>query len=165
MNAMPRKKSSSKQTPTRYRASDYPTTLIRAIHAKSYANLSFSLSRHDLAPVDWRILSTLQEEEGHNIAYLAEQTATERSNLTRAVDNLEERGLVSRRRELRDRRHVQLYLTAAGRRKFEEVLPAVLWNIDRVVSGFSADEVETLMDFLDRMRDNVHRGGGASNVA
>jgi len=139
--------------------------LIRAIHAKSYAHLSSSLSHHDLAPVDWRILSTLQEEDGHNIAYLAERTATERSNLTRAVDELERRGLVSRRRELRDRRHVQLYLTAAGRRKFEEALPAVLWNIDRVVDGFSQDELRKLMDFLDRMRDNVQRGGDATNVA
>jgi len=84
--------------------------------------------------------------------------------LTRAVDKLEQWGLVSRRREFRDRRHVQLYLTEAGKRKFEQVLPTVLWNIDRVVSSFSAEELETLMDFLSRMRDNVqHRG--ASNVA
>jgi len=162
---MPRKNASSKRSPLKYRPSDYPTTLIRAIHAKSYALLSSSLSPYDLAPVDWRILSTLQEQDGHNIAYLAERTATERSNLTRAVDKLEQQGLVSRRRELRDRRHVQLYLTAAGRRKFEQVLPTVLWNIDRVVSGFAADELETLMDLLNRMRANVQHGGDASNVA
>ena len=60
---------------------------------------------------------------------------------------------------------MQLYLTAAGRRKFEEALPTVLWNIDRVVDGFSTDELRTLMDFLDRMRDNVQRGGDATNVA
>ena len=162
---MARKKKPPIQKPVRYRPSDYPTTLVRAIHAKSYAHLSASLSRYDLAPVDWRILSTLQEEDGHNIAYLAERTATERSNLTRAVDKLEQRGLLSRRRELRDRRHVQLYLTAAGRRKFEEALPTVLWNIDRVVAGFSKDDLETLMDFLNRMRDNVHLGGDAFNVA
>ena len=162
---MPRKNTPTKRTPLEYRPSDYPTTLIRAIHAKSYALLSSSLSPYDLAPVDWRILSTLQEQDGHNIAYLAERTATERSNLTRAVDKLEHRGLVSRRRELRDRRHVQLYLTAAGRRKFEQVLPTVLWNIDRVVSGFAADELETLMDLLNRMRANVQHGGDASNVA
>lgn len=159
---MRRQKGSSKKKAVRYRPSKYPTTLIRQIHAKSYANLSSSLSQYDLAPVDWRILSTLQEEEGHNIAYLAERTATERSNLTRAVDDLEQRGFVSRRRELRDRRHVQLFLTPAGRRKFEEALPIVLWNIDRVVSGFSSEELERLMDFLDRMRDNVYRGGGAT---
>lgn len=157
---MPRKKKS-----VRYKASDYPTTLIRDIHAKSYAHLSSSLSRYDLAPVDWRILSTLQEEDGHNIAYLAERTATERSNLTRAVDKLESRGLVTRRRELRDRRHVQLYLTAAGRRKFDEALPTVLWNIDRVVDGFSEDELRSLMDFLERMRDNAQKGSDAANVA
>ena len=158
---MPRKKKKA----VRYRPSDYPTTLVRAIYVKSYANLSSSLSAHDLAPVDWRILSTLQEEDGGNIAYLAERTATERANLTRAVDKLEKRGLVTRRRELRDRRHVQLFLTAAGRRKFEEALPTVLWNIDRVVDGFTKDELKTLMDFLERMRDNVARGSDASNVA
>ena len=162
---MPRKSAPAKAPPPAYRPSDYPTTLIRAIHARSYANLSSSLSRHDLAPVDWRILSTLQEQDGHNIAYLAERTATERSNLTRAVDKLEQRGLVRRRREHRDRRHVQLYLTSAGRRKFQEALPTVLSNIDRVVTGFSHDELETLMDFLNRMRDNVQPGSEAANVA
>ena len=85
--------------------------------------------------------------------------------MTRSVDALEERGLVRRRRELRDRRHVQIHLTATGHRKFEEVLPTVLWNIDRVVAGFSPDELDTLMDFLRRMRDNVYRVGGTSNVA
>jgi len=160
---MPRKRTRAK--PPAYRPSDYPTTLVRAIHAKSYAHLSSSLSRHDLAPIEWRILSTLQEEDGHNIAYLAERTATERANLTRAVDELERRGLVSRRRELRDRRHVQLHLTTAGRQKFEEALPTVLWNIDRVVEGFSKDELRTLMDFLGRMRDNVGREGDATHVA
>ena len=149
----------------RYRPSDYPTTLIRDIHAKSYANLSASLSQHDLAPVDWRILSTLQEEDGRNIAFLAERTATERSNLTRAVDKLEERGLLRRRRELRDRRHVQLYLTAAGRRTFEQALPAVLWNIERVVAGLSKEDVATLMELLNRVRDNVHRADDATYVA
>ena len=159
------KKTVTKRAPVDYRPSDYPTTLIRAIHAKSYARLSSSLSRFDLAPVDWRILSTLQQSEGQNIAYLAERTATERSNLSRAVDRLEQRGLVSRRRELRDRRHVQLFLTRAGRRKFEEVLPTVLWNIDRVVAGFSHDELSMLMDFLRRMMANVQHDGGAPHVA
>ena len=110
---------------------------------------------YDLAPVEWRILSTLQEHDGRNIAYLAERTATERSNLSRAVDRLCELGLVSRRREERDRRHVQIYLTSAGRRKFEEVLPTVLGTIDHVVDGFSKSELKTLMAFLDRMRRNL----------
>ena len=141
----------------RYRASDHPTTLIRAIHAKSYAHLSSSLSQHDLAPVEWRILSTLQEEDGRNIAYLSEKTSTERSNLSRAVDELEARGLVARRREKRDRRHVQIYMTRAGRQKFEQALPTVLWNIERVVDGFSPDELETLMSFLRRMKENAEQ--------
>jgi DNA-binding MarR family transcriptional regulator len=162
---MPTKTPSTKRRAVQYRPGDHPTTLIRAIHARSYAHLSHSLSRYDLAPVEWRILSTLQESDGHNIAYLADRTSTERSNLSRAVDQLEARGLVRRRRELRDRRHVQLYLTKAGRKKFEEVLPTVLWNIDRVVKGFSAKELDTLMDFLRRMADNVQNAGEASNVA
>lgn len=151
----------------KYRPGDYPTTLIREIYARSYANLSVSLSRYGLAPVDWRILSTLQESDGHNIAYLAERTATERSNLSRSVDKLEQLGLVRRRREPRDRRHVQLHLTNAGRRKFDEVLPVVLWNIDRVLEGFSADERKRFMEFLNRAKDNVHDAGAgvASNVA
>jgi MarR family transcriptional regulator, organic hydroperoxide resistance regulator len=149
----------------KYRPSDYPTTLIRDIYARSYANLSVSLSRYGLAPVDWRILSTLQESDGHNIAYLAERTATERSNLSRSVDKLEGLGLVRRQREPRDRRHVQLYLTKTGRKKFDDVMPVVLWNIDRVVEGFSADERKTLMELLHRVRGNVHRAGEASNVA
>jgi DNA-binding MarR family transcriptional regulator len=160
---MPRRR--PRQEKVKYRPTDYPTTLIRSIYARSYANLSVSLSRYGLAPVDWRILSTLQESDGHNIAYIAERTATERANLSRSVDKLEGLGFVRRTRERRDRRHVQLHLTKAGRRKFEEVLPVVLWNIDRVMEGFSAEERKTFMEFLRRVRDNVHGARVASNVA
>ncbi len=54
---------------------------------------------------------------------------------------------------------------ASGCERAEKVLPTVLWNIDRVVDGFSADKLEMLMDLLNRMKANVQRGEDATNVA
>jgi len=66
------------------------------------------------------------------------------ANTTTVVDNLEERGLVERRRDPDDRRCYLIELTDKGTRTFESVFQA---HVDRIVEVFdvlSDDEQEAL---------------------
>lgn len=66
------------------------------------------------------------------------------SNLTTVIDNLERAGLVRRERDANDRRVIHIYLTEAGSRKLEDVLPGHIAALVEEFSVLSASEQETL---------------------
>lgn len=138
-----------------FRISGTPTYLVRAIAERNFVNLKRALEPLGIGPVGWRILGALREHDGCNIAQLSDVTATDRSNLGRAVVELERQGLVSRRPAPRDRRNVLLSLTAAGNRKLDTILPIVLRVMGDSLAGLSQDEIDTLTSLLRRMAANV----------
>lgn len=66
------------------------------------------------------------------------------SNMTMVIDNLERDGFVRRERDARDRRVIRVYLTEAGSRKLEDVLPGHIAALVEEFSVLSASEQETL---------------------
>ncbi|MGY8998327.1 MAG: MarR family winged helix-turn-helix transcriptional regulator [Rhodospirillales bacterium] len=140
-----------------YISDAYPTTLIRAIYVRNYTSLKEILRPFAITPVQWRVLANLQEFDGQNVNALAERSYTDRTNLSRAVATLESDGLVKRRRESRDQRNVLIFLTAAGQIKFNEAVPVVLKDIDFVLNGLSQNEIKTLMDLLNKVKENSFR--------
>ena len=68
--------------------------------------------------------------------------------LTRVIDQLAERGLLERSRRDRDRRKVELELTAAGRKVIESLVPLVVDKLNLALSDFSNDEVRELTRLL-----------------
>lgn len=66
------------------------------------------------------------------------------SNMTMVIDNLERDGFVRRERDAQDRRVIRVYLTEAGSRKLEDVLPDHIAALVEEFSVLSASEQETL---------------------
>ena len=142
----------------------YPTTLIRAIYVRNFTALKEILRPFSITPVQWRVLTNLQEFDGQNVNALAERSYTDRTNLSRAVAMLEEDGLVERRREDRDQRNVLVFITEAGLKKFDEARPAALQDIDFVLEGLSKSEIDTLMALLNKIKHNTYRTRRPSQV-
>ncbi len=67
------------------------------------------------------------------------------------VDELEQRGLVERRRNPADRRSYSLFLTEQGRQKLTAVQEAVLTHQNSLASTFTAAEREQLTALLRRL--------------
>ncbi len=147
-----------------YIPDSYPTTLIRAIYVRNFTALKEILRPYDITPVQWRVLTNLQEFDGQNVNALAERSYTDRTNLSRAVAALEQDGLVERRREERDQRNVLVFITAAGLRKFAEARPAAIRDIDFVLEGLSKSEIDTLMELLNKIKHNTYRTRRPSQV-
>lgn len=74
----------------------------------------------------------------------AEKMLQSGGNMTTVVDNLEQRGLVRRERQLDDRRFVTLHLTPAGRMLIEDVFPAHAGRITQLMSALTPDEQRVL---------------------
>ncbi len=106
----------------------------------------------------WRVLAVLHEFPGSTMNRLADLATVDRTTLTRALDNMVERGLVARRSDAADRRSIRLSLTETGLAVFFRVLPAVLDQNERAVAGFSKGELASLRSMLHRMVDNLDGG-------
>jgi DNA-binding MarR family transcriptional regulator len=114
-----------------------------------------------LTQAQWRALAQLTRAEGCRQADLAAVMEIAPITLARFVDRLEEAGLVERRRHPADRRAVQLYLTAKGRRTVEKMRVIASQTYDHALQGIPAAERKRLAGLLQRMRDNLSGPGEA----
>ena len=72
-------------------------------------------------------------------------------NITMVVDNLQKRGLVTRKRDSADRRFITVDLTPAGRQLIEDVFPVQLAGIVDDMSVLTSDEQEEIGALLKRL--------------
>ena len=103
----------------------------------------------------WFILTNLKGEEWRTQHELARALHIEGPTLTRHIDGLEEEGLVVRRRDTNDRRAVSVELTDAGRAKHTEMLRAVQAFNQRLLAGFSAEDLDVLQALLGKLEQNA----------
>ncbi len=104
------------------------------------------------------ILIRLARSEGGELrmSELAAQASLTPSGLTRAVDRLQQQGLVARRSCPDDRRGSFALLTPAGRDLMERTMPDHEATVARVLDEvFTPEEEAGLSDLLRRLRDYV----------
>ena len=87
-----------------------------------------------------------------SVSALAEASQTSRSAVSKAVDSLVRRGLVTRSQNQQDRRNLPLALTAEGQR----VMDLIYGEVEKWLSGhfatLSAEETEALLKGLEILR-------------
>lgn len=99
----------------------------------------------------WIVIATLGRFERLTATALSEETCHDMGALTRIVDDLEEEGFVRRERTERDRRVVEIALTAEGRRYLQTGKRLVVELLNSLAEPFSREEHETLIALLQRM--------------
>src|SRR5579884_4015602 len=99
----------------------------------------------------WTVLMALREWGQSTAADLARNICHDAGSLTRLLDELEERDLITRARSETDRRVVALTLTTKGLSMVETILPRVVdfWN--GLLVDFSHLEVKSLIKLLTRL--------------
>ena len=113
------------------------------------------------------ILIRLARSDGGQLrmSELATQASLTPSGLTRAVDRLQQQGLVARRVCPDDRRGSFAQLTPAGQALMDQAIPAHLALIDEVLGGiFTPDEEAQLASYLRRLRDYAQEQNRAAGI-
>jgi DNA-binding MarR family transcriptional regulator len=101
----------------------------------------------------WTVLMALREWGQSTAADLARNICHDTGSLTRILDELEERCLITRARSETDRRVVALTLTTKGLGMMETLLPRVVEFWNGLLGDFSHLEIKLLVKLLGRLVD------------
>ncbi len=138
--------------------------LLKRAHAQLADRLEPALEARGFTLTQWIILMYLRDGLALNARVLCTQLRHDSGALTRVIDQLESRGLVSRERSRKDRREVQLQLTAAGRATVQGMIPAVVERLNSALGGFTSTELGELTRLLTKLTAMLE-GEGVAQIA
>lgn len=108
-----------------------------------------------LTAFHWVVLCCLWKEDGLATSSIGERLQQVGGTLTGVLDRMEERGLVRRERDTRDRRIWRIWLTEAGK-QLETVLPPIAMEIrEEAMAGMAVAERELFSSLIDRAIANL----------
>ena len=107
-----------------------------------------------VSPVQYNVLRILRGA-GEPLACgeIASRMITREPDMTRLLDRLEQRELVSRCREKDDRRVVRVSITAAGQKVLRDLDPKVLAMHKKQLGHMDEAELRQLVELLERARE------------
>ncbi|HET8566558.1 MAG TPA: MarR family winged helix-turn-helix transcriptional regulator [Solirubrobacterales bacterium] len=114
----------------------------------------------DLNPPLFRVLNLVAAAEGRSQQAIAAAIQIPPSRMVALVDELEQRGLVERRPDLKDRRVRALFLTAAGKRCLARGREIARKHEEELTAGMAPADRKRLVDLLQKMVDQQAIGKG-----
>jgi DNA-binding MarR family transcriptional regulator len=110
--------------------------------------------RFGLSVVGWRVMAILGSHSPLSAKALAELMAMDQVSITRAVDQLVSKKLVSRRVDPADRRRVVLRLSKAGEDVYNKIVPMFQAADTALTSVLSAQDAQTLRRLMKQVLDH-----------
>ncbi|MFN9202672.1 MAG: MarR family winged helix-turn-helix transcriptional regulator [Gemmatimonas sp.] len=129
---------------------------LRAAAAHTERMLARALDGFDITAAQVELLQVIGRDHGTGAACsaLARQLAAPGPDITRMLDRLETAGLVTRSRDVNDRRVVHTTLTEQGRAVLRDAAPAIEAAEEAVFAGLADHERAALTTLLHCVRRN-----------
>jgi DNA-binding MarR family transcriptional regulator len=105
---------------------------------------------YDLTSMQWAPLLLLASGRASTAAELARCNNVDTSTMTRMLDRLESKGLITRKRNSNDRRVFDLDLTDEGRRLAQKIPFLIAESLNQHLQGFTREEFEIMEKLLQR---------------
>lgn len=128
--------------------------LLRRLMGTMRSGVDKRLEAHGLTHAQWEPLFKLRRGVATTVAEVAREMQTDPGATTRLLDRLEAKGLCRRERSTEDRRVVNLVLTPEGEAVADKVPPVLCDVMNAHLAGFSQEEWQTLLGYLERMVAN-----------
>lgn len=126
-----------------------------AARIKMALRRAFAAAGHDVTPEQWIVLYRLCETTGMTQVGLGERTVKDKTSVTRILDRLESRGLITRRRDAHDRRSQRLFPTPEGEAVVRALVPVVQQFAALAYADISAEDAGTLRRILSRIESRL----------
>jgi DNA-binding MarR family transcriptional regulator len=121
-----------------------------AVAVSNYLSVIYR-ERFGLDVPEWRVLVTVGPERGCTAQYIAGSTRMHKTRVSRAIAHLEELGLMERTSSTHDRRAMELRMSKAGRRMYQELVPLALERERALLSCLDKDELRGFMVALENL--------------
>jgi DNA-binding MarR family transcriptional regulator len=108
-------------------------------------------SDKDVTFAQWVVLMCLRDNLAKTSAEISQYICYDSGALTRLIDQMEERGLLKRKRSVTDRRIIELCLTPLGRKTVKSLIAVVCEFYNELLSDFTRREADTLIHLLSRV--------------
>lgn len=129
-----------------------PIALLRA-REKVMGPIRAMLADAGVTEQQWRVLRVLNEEGPQEPTHLADRACLLLPSLTRILQKLEQRGLISRRSHPADRRRQIVKISASGVQVIRANLSVSIAQAERIRSQLGAEKHELLLDLLNDLKD------------
>ena len=117
----------------------------------------FHENQISITPEQWGLLLNLAENQGCLQSQLADRVLKDYPNVTKMLDALQKQGLIQRRQDPEDRRRHAVYLTKSGEQLLDDLLPDFVEHKEGFFEGFNRNDVENLVNLLQRVEHNLTR--------
>lgn len=165
----PRSRSAAKKSPLVETADDRKKTLdlsalqqtpgfmIRILQLLNFEAFFRHFRALGLSPVEYSILMTVRDNEAVTQSELAAVLKMRLPNLVKILSVMEEAGIIKRKRSARDKRAVELSLSAAGQRRAEEVRQLGETFNEHTLAPLSKPERAAFLQMLTRLVEAYRR--------
>lgn len=121
----------------------------------SISNIEFK--EFDLAKGHYLYLVRICEQPGIIQEKVAEQIKVDRTTAARAIQRLEQNGLIEKRLEKDNRKNKYLYPTSKGLGIYPHILKEHTYSEDVALAGLNVKEATLLEELLIRVRKNIEK--------
>jgi DNA-binding MarR family transcriptional regulator len=138
-------------TPENFRPCTSAGYLIKRIQKLVHARIEDAFSDSETSFTQWVAMALLNSGIATTATELARDVGHDAGAMTRIVDQMEARGLLTRNRDPGDRRIIKLQMTGEGRAQFEALTPKIisLWN--DVFEGIAPGEIDSFIRMLNTL--------------
>ena len=129
----------------------------KAINERSLRLLASTHENLGISEPEFSILVILSEQDDVSSRDIHKKTGIDKATITRALDRLIEKSLISRTKSKQDNRLIKLKINAKGRRTFEQIEEnALAWERE-FVRGIKLPELNNLLKTLGKLELNLAR--------
>jgi DNA-binding MarR family transcriptional regulator len=127
---------------------------VDSIYSSAFADLNLEV-------IEAYILRALFEQDGQRASDLARLVGRPATSFTPLLDGLQNKNLLERRADPKDRRAVRIFLTDEGQKLRQPVADTFTELDNRLASSFSSKAVQDFQDFLLQLQQIAVSGNSA----
>lgn len=116
----------------------------------------FAKQNYEITPEQYVVLSMLSEESLLYQNELCEELHKDKSNMTRILSVLEEKGLIEKIQATENKKQVnKIKITSKGKEVRDKITPQIEASREKYLDGISQDEMYACIKVLSKIRENL----------
>lgn len=126
-------------------------------YLKTYVNKLLKEGGVSITNEQWLVLKEVSFNPGLSQTEIAEKCIKDKTNITRILDLLENKGYLERKKDHKDRRMYRIHITDQGKHVIDAVMPITQKTNDVCKKALKDEEINVLIKLLDTICGNVKK--------